>query len=185
MTDDINSKLNARQSWCVKNHFLILVNYCFLSHFSYTQTFLFVFHCYMLRFSSWQQAPLWYRVLYRICSFGGITARRYQHLTEQYSVHRQQDITFSVTGDCGTLSRPWTIHITYEKDYTGFLPQYISLKKKSCFTFIQCLIKPDDPDVTRQKQALSEFNGIKVWILLLCLFSQRRHPMFRRVDVSF
>lgn len=100
--------------------------------------------------------------------FGSITARRYEHLTTQYSGHRQQDITFSVTGDCRTPRRPWTTHTTYEKDYIWFPPQHSSVK--SCFMFTQCLRKPDDPDVTHQKRVLvtlPTFDRIKVWNLPL------------------
>lgn len=51
-----------------------------------------------------------------------VLQNRVQVLT---AVHRQQEITFSIKVDCMTLSRLWTIHVTYEKDYTWFLPQYI------------------------------------------------------------
>lgn len=44
-----------------------------------------------------------------------VLQNRVQVLT---AVHRQQEITFSIKVDCMTLSRLWTIHVTYEKDYT-------------------------------------------------------------------
>ena len=100
-------------------------------------------------------------------SFDRVTARRYHHpLTKENSVHKQQDVTVNVTGDSKTLNRPRTSHITYEKDYLWFL----------CLTFIRCVTKPDDPDVTHQKRMHTQHSLHSEKLkFTFCLFSQRMY----------